>query len=178
MRLQKPRRVLELRAVDEGAVPASAPVTSRLFVFPVATRRWVSTDNTTDGFNPYGMMAASYSCWPLFVIPLNLPPPGVLFQRHTIFVSLIIPEHPGNKMSVYMEPLIDELIKAWEEGGVDVRPSDKDKLQNVCVVPLLSASHSVWYFLRVVYSWKVPMPNMQGNSAVHLVEKRGQVFVV
>ena len=32
-----------------------------------------------DGFNPYGMVAASYSCWPMFVIPLNLPP-GVLFQ--------------------------------------------------------------------------------------------------
>ena len=30
----------------------------------------------TDGFNPYGMMAASYSCWPVFVIPLNLPPPS------------------------------------------------------------------------------------------------------
>ena len=39
------RRVLELRAVDEGAVPASAPATSRLFVLPVATRRWVLTDN-------------------------------------------------------------------------------------------------------------------------------------
>ena len=38
-------RVTELRAVDEGAVPASAPATSRLFVLPVATRRWVSTDN-------------------------------------------------------------------------------------------------------------------------------------
>ena len=28
----------------------------------------------TDGFNPYGMMAAPYTCWPIFVIPLNLPP--------------------------------------------------------------------------------------------------------
>ena len=28
----------------------------------------------TDGFNPYGLMAAPYSCWPVFVIPLNLPP--------------------------------------------------------------------------------------------------------
>ncbi|KAL6655565.1 hypothetical protein ACP70R_006391 [Stipagrostis hirtigluma subsp. patula] len=28
----------------------------------------------TDGFNPYGMGAAPYSCWPVFVIPLNLPP--------------------------------------------------------------------------------------------------------
>jgi hypothetical protein len=24
----------------------------------------------TDGFNPYGMMAAPYTCWPVFVIPL------------------------------------------------------------------------------------------------------------
>jgi len=31
----------------------------------------------TDGFNPYGMMAVPYTCWPGFVIPLNLaPPPG------------------------------------------------------------------------------------------------------
>ena len=43
-------------------------------------------------------------------------PPGVLFQRQTIIVSLIIPEHPGNKMSVYMEPLIDDLVKAWDKG--------------------------------------------------------------
>ena len=33
----------------------------------------------TDGFNPYRMMAAPYTCWPVFVIPLNLPP-GVSFQ--------------------------------------------------------------------------------------------------
>ena len=33
----------------------------------------------TDGLNPYGMVAASYTCWPMFVIPLNLPP-SVLFQ--------------------------------------------------------------------------------------------------
>jgi hypothetical protein len=28
----------------------------------------------TDGFNPYGMMTTPYTCWPMFVIPLNLPP--------------------------------------------------------------------------------------------------------
>ena len=27
----------------------------------------------TNGFNPYGMMAAPYTCWPVFVIPLNPP---------------------------------------------------------------------------------------------------------
>jgi hypothetical protein len=28
----------------------------------------------TDGFNPYRMIATSYTCWPMFVIPLSLPP--------------------------------------------------------------------------------------------------------
>jgi hypothetical protein len=28
----------------------------------------------TDGFNPYGMSVAPYTCWPMFVIPINLPP--------------------------------------------------------------------------------------------------------
>ena len=69
----------------------------------------------TDGFNPYGMMAASYTCWPMFVIPLNLSP-GVSFERHNIFLSLIIPGHPGSNMGVFMEPVIDELIHAWEVG--------------------------------------------------------------
>jgi hypothetical protein len=34
----------------------------------------------TKGFNPYGMLAAPYTCWPVFVIPLNRPP-SIVFQR-------------------------------------------------------------------------------------------------
>jgi hypothetical protein len=30
----------------------------------------------TNGFNPYGMMLAPYTCWPVFAIPVNLPPGG------------------------------------------------------------------------------------------------------
>jgi hypothetical protein len=51
-------------------------------------------------------------------------PPGVAFQRDTIFMSLIIPGHPESNMGVYMEPLWDELISAWEEG---VWTYDRDK---------------------------------------------------
>jgi hypothetical protein len=29
---------------------------------------------------------------------------------------LIIPEHPGNNMGVFMEPLFDELVHAWDHG--------------------------------------------------------------
>jgi hypothetical protein len=69
----------------------------------------------TDRFNPFGITAAPHTCWPVFVIPLNLPS-DITFQRQYIFVSLIIHGYSGNNMSVYMEPLIDGLLKAWEEG--------------------------------------------------------------
>jgi hypothetical protein len=71
----------------------------------------------TDGFNPYGMSASAYSCWPVFVIPLNLPP-GVLMQRKTIFLSMIIPgpDYPGKNLSVFMQPLVDDLHHSWHHG--------------------------------------------------------------
>jgi hypothetical protein len=46
-----------------------------------------------------------------------IPKPTIFSHYlHYIFVLLIIPGQPGNKMGVYMEPLIDELVRAWEEG--------------------------------------------------------------
>jgi hypothetical protein len=69
----------------------------------------------TDGFNPYGTHAAPYTCWPVFVIPLNLPP-GVMFEPKNVLLSRIIPGHPGNNMGVFMQPLWDELEHAWENG--------------------------------------------------------------
>jgi hypothetical protein len=71
----------------------------------------------TDGFNPFGMSARSYSCWPVFVIPLNLPP-GVLMQQKNIFLTLVIPgpDYPGKNLSVYMQPLIDDLHHSWVNG--------------------------------------------------------------
>ena len=40
----------------------------------------------TDGFNPYGMTAAPYTCWPVFVIPINLPPRRMLSKIEHIRV--------------------------------------------------------------------------------------------
>jgi len=39
-----------------------------------------------------------------------------MFQPKNVFLSLIIHGHPGNKMGLFMEPLIDELILAWGKG--------------------------------------------------------------
>lgn len=70
-----------------------------------------------DGFNPFGFVSKTYSCWHVFVVPLNLPP-GVLMQRKHIFLSLIIPgpKYPGKNINVYLQPLIDELKEAWVNG--------------------------------------------------------------
>ncbi|XP_073351930.1 uncharacterized protein [Aegilops tauschii subsp. strangulata] len=67
-----------------------------------------------DGFNPYGMSSGPYSCWPVFVIPLNLPP-GAIMQRKTMFLSLIIPgpEYLGKNLSMFMQPLVDDLHHSW-----------------------------------------------------------------
>jgi len=57
----------------------------------------------TDGFTPFGPMAASYSCWPVFGFPYNLPP-GVAMRPEYFFLSHVIhgPEHPGKNFSVLM----------------------------------------------------------------------------
>jgi hypothetical protein len=81
----------------------------------VAEARNVRVALAIDEFNPYGMMAAPYTCWLVFVNPLNLSP-GIYFQRHNVFLSLIIPGHPRSNMGVFMEPVIGELIYAWEKG--------------------------------------------------------------
>nr|GEV68593.1 putative transposon protein [Tanacetum cinerariifolium] len=64
----------------------------------------------SDGFNPFKIMNVSYSIWLAIVIPYNLPPWYVMKQPNFI-LSLIIPgpKAPGNKIDVYMKPLIKEL---------------------------------------------------------------------
>jgi hypothetical protein len=64
-----------------------------------------------------------------------------------------------------MEPVIDELVYAWEEGGMDIRPSNEDKHQNSCLVPVLHAwLPDVWAILRLVCSRQDPMRSLQGSS--------------
>lgn len=76
----------------------------------------------TDGFSPFGLYGSQYSCWPVFVIPLNLPP-ALCMNEENIFLSLVIPgpKHPGKNWNVFMQPLFDEFKEAW--GGVNTYDS-------------------------------------------------------
>ena len=84
------RRVTELRAVDEGAVPASAPATSRLFVLPVAARRWVSTDNNV-------------------TMPFGLRNTGATYQRCMLHV---FKDHIGRTVEAYVDDIVVKSRKA------------------------------------------------------------------
>jgi hypothetical protein len=62
------------------------------------------------GFTPFTETATSYSCWPIFAIPYNLPPALCMKYEH-MFICLIVPgpNNPEPQLNVMMQPLIKEL---------------------------------------------------------------------
>jgi hypothetical protein len=80
----------------------------------------------TDGFTPFSDNATSYSCWPVFAIPYNLPH-SLCMKYEFMFLCLIIPglDHPGPKLNVMLKPLIDELKELWNR----VKAFDSHKKQ-------------------------------------------------
>jgi hypothetical protein len=44
----------------------------------------------TNGFNPFGNMNNSYSMWPVFVVPYNMPP-WVCMEESNFMMALLIP---------------------------------------------------------------------------------------
>jgi hypothetical protein len=86
----------------------------------------------TDGFNPFGHRSSSYSMWPVFLVPYNLPP-WACMEQSNFMMGLLIPgpESPGKDIDVFLEPLVEELQLLWR--GVDtydaLNPKDKFKLR-------------------------------------------------
>ncbi|KAF5472329.1 hypothetical protein F2P56_009055 [Juglans regia] len=78
----------------------------------------------SDGFTPFNNLAKPHSIWPVILVPYNLPPWSCMKDQFFI-TSLIIPgpRSPGNEIDVYLQPLIDELLEFWEDGGKLACPS-------------------------------------------------------
>jgi hypothetical protein len=85
---------------------------------------------SSDGFNPFRTMNVAHSIWPVFLIPYNLPP-WLVMKQPNIILSLIIPgpKSPGNKIDVYMQPLIKELLDLWNDGVSTFDASSKQYFQ-------------------------------------------------
>lgn len=69
----------------------------------------------TDGFNPFGKMNATYSMWPVFLVPYNFPP-WLCMEQSNFMMCLLIPgkECPGKDFNVFLEPLVEELLDLWK----------------------------------------------------------------
>ena len=72
---------------------------------------------SSDGFQPYTNMRTSYSIWPVFLVPLNLPP-WMCMKQQNVMLSMLIPgpDGPGDAIDIYLQPLVEELIELWDEG--------------------------------------------------------------
>ena len=70
-----------------------------------------------DGFNPFGNMNNNYSMWPVILIPYNLPP-WLVMKVSYFMLSLLIsgPHQLGNKIDIYLKPMVDKLKELWEYG--------------------------------------------------------------
>ena len=86
---------------------------------------------STDGMNPFGNMTTTHSTWPVLLSIYNLPP-WLCIKRKYIMLSVLIPgpKQPGNDIDVYLEPLVQDLLKLWET-GVEVWDACKKEYFNL-----------------------------------------------
>lgn len=81
----------------------------------VVEPRNVTLGITTDGFCPHASLSNPYSCWPVIVVPYNLPL-SMCMKREFSMLTLLIsrPKQPGKDIDVYLRPLMDELKQLWK----------------------------------------------------------------
>jgi hypothetical protein len=70
----------------------------------------VRLDLLTDGFQSHYDASTPYSCWPVFLMPYNLPPNKCLKQG---FVSLALvisgPKEPRKQINIFLHLLFEEM---------------------------------------------------------------------
>ncbi|XP_074337418.1 uncharacterized protein LOC141674606 [Apium graveolens] len=77
---------------------------------------------SADGINPHtNGLTNRYSCWPIVLVTYNLPP-WLCMKRKFMMLTILVsgPHEPGNDVDVYLQPLINDLKKLWEEGEPNV----------------------------------------------------------
>jgi hypothetical protein len=106
----------------------------------------------TDDFTPFNMTVVSYSCWHVIAITYNLPP-ALCMKYEFMFLCLVIPgpEHPGVRLNVMVQPLIEELKKLWQ--GVEAYDCFKKHKFNLHVAYLFSVHDFMAY--GIFSGWSV-----------------------
>jgi hypothetical protein len=83
---------------------------------------------STNGMNSFGDLNSSHSTWSVILTIYNLPPSICQKRRYLLLTMLIFrPKQPGNDIDVFLEPLMEDMKKLWEEGVQMVDASLKKK---------------------------------------------------
>ncbi|WVZ58179.1 hypothetical protein U9M48_008474 [Paspalum notatum var. saurae] len=72
---------------------------------------------STDGMNPFGDRSSTHSTWPVILTIYNLP--TWLCQKWKYLLLCILiqgPKQPGFEIDVFLEPLMKDMTKLWNEG--------------------------------------------------------------
>ncbi|WVZ84720.1 LOW QUALITY PROTEIN: hypothetical protein U9M48_031713 [Paspalum notatum var. saurae] len=71
----------------------------------------------TDGMNPFGERNSTHSTWPVILTIYNLPTWLCQKRKYTMLCGLIQgPKQPGIDIDVFLEPLMEDMAKLWNDG--------------------------------------------------------------
>jgi hypothetical protein len=79
-----------------------------------------------DGINPFSQNRSTYSCTPVVLYNLNLPP-WLATKKFFVMLFMIIPGKQAvtsETVDTYLQPLMEELLALWTE-GVEVRDASE-----------------------------------------------------
>jgi hypothetical protein len=72
---------------------------------------------STDGVNPFGENRTVHSTWPVILAMYNLST-WLYNKRKYLMLSILIqgPKQGSIDIDVFLEPLIEDMAKCWNEG--------------------------------------------------------------
>ena len=72
---------------------------------------------SSNRMNLFGDMSSSHSTWPVVMSILNIPS-WLCMKRKYLMLSILIqgPKQPGNDIDVFLEPLLEDMEKLWNDG--------------------------------------------------------------
>lgn len=109
----------------------------------------------TDGFNPFGASGQQYSCWPMILTPYNLPP-SMCMRDEVMFLTVLVPgpKSPKQRLDVFLQPLIAELISLWNSGTITYDVSKEQNFVMCAVVIWTISDFPAYSMLSGTYSSK------------------------
>lgn len=153
-----PRWHDEERLVEDGVLrhPADSPAWKNFdkrFKQFASDSRNIRFGLATDGFNPYGMLSSTYSCWPVVLVIYNLPP-WLCMKEPNLLMPLIIPgpKSPGDNIHVFLQPLLEDLRDIFVNG-----------------ISTYDASRNETFNLRAAVLWTINDLPALGMLASHMV---------